>query len=168
MRVLCLLVSLTACFSSDRAAQLQANVDQATKSEAKSLLVPPGDYNFGNRTFLIQVLYTLGATAAATAAVYPWCHRCCNCRCMPLVPLLLPPLLCVTLGAIRGPKTWRSQRQAWGANGGIVLRNCENVKFKGFSLDRNPAPFFQAQAVAISNDLCTFQIENGTVDQGCV
>ena len=96
----------------DPAGALQATVDKAIANGVPELVIPPGNYDFGNRTFLIRgakdmVLTTTGATA------------------------------------------W-----FWGANGGIVLKECSNVVFKGFSLDRNPAPFFQAKVEEVDGKSC--------------
>ena len=103
----------------DPAGALQATVDKAIADGVPELVIPPGNYDFGNRTFLIRgakdmVLTTTGATA------------------------------------------W-----FWGANGGIVLKECSNVVFKGFSLDRNPAPFFQAKVEEVDGKSCRFGVEAG-------
>lgn len=37
----------------DAARELQARVDAAVEDGAEEVLVPPGDYYFGNRTFLV-------------------------------------------------------------------------------------------------------------------
>lgn len=99
--------------TADPAANLQTAIDAAIRAGKTEVVVTPGNYYFGNRTFDITDGVNLTVTSAAATVV-------------------------TTL--------W-----FWGANGGVVLRRCKNVTFRGFSIDRSPPPFVQAKVIEASN-----------------
>ena len=100
----------------DPAAQLQLAINNAITTGDSHLFVPAQEFNFGNRTLLVQ-----GARG-------------------------------LTLES-NGSTLW-----FWGWNGGVLLKECEDLTFKGFVLDRNPTPYLRGNITDVSTSTYDFNI----------
>jgi len=102
--------------NADPAAQLQLAINNAVASGDHRLFVPAQEFDFGNRTLLVE-----GARG-------------------------------LTLES-NGSTLW-----FWGWKGGVLFKECEDVTFKGFILDRNPTPYLRGNVTKVSGDTYDFEV----------